>query len=55
MDIWNLPHVPDGDKRYIRKEYTEVSQLNQGAQLIENFEQNEEVGNDPDRENKAEE
>ena len=29
MDIWNLPHVEDGDKRYIRKEYTEVSQLDQ--------------------------
>ena len=27
MDIWHLPHVPDGDKRYIRKEYTEISQL----------------------------
>ncbi len=27
MDIWGLPHVPDGDKRYIRKEYTEISQL----------------------------
>ena len=33
MDIWNLPHVPDGDKRYIRKEYTEVSQLDQVSQL----------------------
>lgn len=33
MDIWNLPHVPDGDKRYIRKEYTEISQLDQVAQL----------------------
>ena len=33
MDIWQLPHVPDGDKRYIRKEYTEVSQLDQVAQL----------------------
>ena len=21
MDIWNLPHVPGGDRRYIRKEY----------------------------------
>lgn len=31
MDIWQLPHVEDGDKRYIRKEYTEVSQLNEGA------------------------
>ena len=33
MDIWNLPHVPDGDKRYIRKEYTEISQLDQVADL----------------------
>lgn len=33
MDIWNLPHVPDGDKRYIRKEYTDVSQLDQVSQL----------------------
>ena len=28
MDIWNMAHVEDGDKYYIRKEYTEVSQLN---------------------------
>lgn len=27
MDIWNMAHVDDGDKYYIRKEYTEVSQL----------------------------
>ena len=27
MDIWNLPHVEDGDTRYIRKEYTEVTNL----------------------------
>lgn len=33
MDIWGLPHVEDGDKRYIRKEYTEISQLDQVAQL----------------------
>ena len=33
MDIWNLPHVEDGDKRYIRKEYTEVSQLDQVTEL----------------------
>ena len=33
MDIWNLPHVPDGDKRYIRKEYTEVTHLDQVAEL----------------------
>lgn len=28
MDIWNMPHVEGGEKYYIRKEYTEVSQLN---------------------------
>lgn len=33
MDIWDLPHVEDGDKRYIRKEYTEISQLDQVADL----------------------
>lgn len=27
MDIWNLPHLDDGDKRYIRKEYTELGRL----------------------------
>lgn len=35
MDIWNLPHVEDGDKRYIRKEYTEISQLDEVAKLQE--------------------
>lgn len=33
MDIWHLPHVEGGDKRYIRKEYTEISQLDQVAEL----------------------
>ena len=33
MSIWNLPKVPDGDKRYIRKEYTEITQLDQVAKL----------------------
>ena len=32
MDIWQLPHVTDGDKRYIRKEYAEISKLDQAAQ-----------------------
>lgn len=27
MDIWNMAHVEDGDKYYIRREYTEVSEL----------------------------
>lgn len=35
MDIWGLPHVADGDKRYIRKEYTEISQLDQVTKLQE--------------------
>ena len=33
MDIWNLPHVEDGDKRYIRKEYIEISQLDEVTKL----------------------
>lgn len=35
MDIWQLPHVEDGDKRYIRKEYTEISQLDDVTKLQE--------------------
>jgi hypothetical protein len=27
MDIWNMAHVEDGDKRYIRKEYAEVTEI----------------------------
>lgn len=29
MDVWNLPHLdgPEGDQRYIRKEYTSISQI----------------------------
>ena len=33
LDIWNLPHVPDGDKRYIRKEYVEITELDAVAKL----------------------
>ena len=67
MDIWQLPHVPDGDKRYIRKEYTEISQLDQVTQLQEQLTatqaelnaakqppeqtQTEEDTDDPNREN----
>lgn len=32
MDIWNMAHVEDGDKYFIRKEYTEVSELTNGAE-----------------------
>ena len=67
MDIWNLPHVPDGDKRYIRKEYTEISQLDQVTELQEQLTaaQNqlnatekpteEEDGDDTERQDQAEE
>jgi hypothetical protein len=27
MDIWNMAHVEDGDKYYIRREYAEISEL----------------------------
>ena len=27
MDIWNMPHVENGDQYYIRKEYAEISEL----------------------------
>ena len=30
MDIWNMPHVENGDKRYIRKEYAEINLLGKG-------------------------
>lgn len=32
MDIWNMAHVEDGDKYYIRKEYTEVNELNKSSE-----------------------
>ena len=31
MDIWNMAHVEDGDKRYIRREYVEVDKLDSGG------------------------
>ena len=68
MDIWNLPHVTDGDKRYIRKEYTEISQLDQVAKLQAELqaaqaiqkppaapEEKEEEKDDSDRQDQAEE
>ena len=29
MDMWNLPHVEDGDKFYIRKEYSQIDKLHE--------------------------
>ena len=50
MDIWNLPHVEGGDKRYIRKEYTEISKLGEDT-TPEPTEPKEEENDDPEREN----
>lgn len=36
MDIWNMSHVEDGDKRYIRREYVEVDKLDAGGEIVEN-------------------
>ncbi len=41
MDIWNLPHVADGDKRYIRKEYIEVSQIDSEKKTESQFTEGE--------------
>ena len=35
MDIWNLPNIEDGDKRYIRREYTEAENLDMEYQDTE--------------------
>lgn len=32
MDIWNMKHVENGDKRFIRREYVEVSKLDEGGE-----------------------
>lgn len=32
MDIWNMSHVDDGDKYYIRREYAEISTLEKGGE-----------------------
>lgn len=34
MDIWNMSHVEDGDKYYIRKEYTEVNKLDKEGEIV---------------------
>ena len=44
MDMYNLPHVENGDKRYIRKEYTEISMLDDINRLA--IKSGEESGND---------
>ena len=49
MDIWNLPHVEGGDKRYIRLEYTDINDLNREGVDDENADsKNEGVQEPPD-------
>lgn len=48
MDVWNMPHVEGGDKRYIRKEYIEVSQLGAGEPAPAEPDKEEE-NDDPER------
>ena len=57
MAIWNLPPVQDGDKRYIRKEYVEVSELGKDPEPEPTPEPDpvEEENNDTERQDQAEE
>ena len=58
MAIWNLPPVEDGDKRYIRKEYVEVSELGKDPEPEPTPEPDpvkEEDDNDTERQDQAEE
>jgi HK97 family phage portal protein len=34
-DVWNLPHYDGGEKHYIRKEYAEISKLDDNVEQIE--------------------
>ena len=58
MDIWNLPHVEDGDKRYIRKEYTEVNNLDKEGSEEDGKQEpdsgNSNVGNEQETSNNEE-
>ena len=52
MDIWNLPHVSEEeDKRYIRKEYTEVNNLDKNV-IDENTKNDKEVEENDSKGNK---
>ena len=52
MDIWQLPHVPDGDKRSIRREYIEISKMDDDPHTTE---VEEEENNDPGIQEQAQE
>lgn len=51
MDILNLPHVENGDKFYIRRDYVEIGDLPNNSALAENKDEGE-TNNDPEQQNK---
>jgi hypothetical protein len=51
MAIWQLPAVPNGDKRYIRREYIEVSKMGDAPDTTPTEEEN----NDPEHQDQAQE
>ena len=55
MDIWNMAHVEDGDKYYIRKEYAEISELGKeignADKQGEGIQDNEPIDTDKGQEN----
>lgn len=54
FDIWNMPHVEDGDKRFIRREYVEVDKLdNKGSETNadsanKGISESNDAGNEPE-------
>jgi hypothetical protein len=44
MDVWNMAHVEDGDKYYIRKEYSEVDKLDSEKETDTNAGENNGAG-----------
>lgn len=52
MDVWNMPHVPDGDKRFIRKEYMEVREASDDPETIETIDE-EAVEDDTERQDQV--
>ena len=52
MDIWNLPHVKDGDERFIRREYVRITDMKKdrkvgGWDAIDDEGEGVSVGDDP--------
>ncbi|MBR2645306.1 MAG: phage portal protein [Clostridia bacterium] len=52
MDVWNMPHVPDGDKRFIRKEYMEVREASDDPETLETIDK-EAVEDDTERQDQV--